>query len=98
MNPFMSFSVFIAGCVFIQYLKARPDDSAVQSSLQFIVSALRAFTVKNHLSKSFLDQLEKDLDDIGFYSSSSTSRYTRTTVSICCIQVCTHTLTGLVMV
>lgn len=80
----MSFSVFIAGCVFVQYLKSRPDDTAVQSSLEFLVSALSALTVKNSLSKAFLDQLVMDVNGMDFNKtrnslktglSSSTSRY-----------------------
>ena len=60
----MSFCVFVAGSVFVQYLKSRPDDTAVQSSLEFIVSALKAFTLKSPLSKSFLEQLSFDISGI----------------------------------
>ena len=74
MNPFMPFSVFVAGSVFVQYLKARPDDTAVQSSLEFIVSALKALTVKNPLSKSFHDQLSIELEGIGLQRAGNPPR------------------------
>jgi hypothetical protein len=61
----MSFCVYIAGRVFAQYLKSRPDDSVVRSSLEFIVSALNALKSKNPLTESFLAQLEVDLDGMG---------------------------------
>lgn len=57
----MSFSVYLAGRVFAQYLKSRPDDSMVRSSLEFILSALNALKSKNPLTESFLVQLEVDL-------------------------------------
>ncbi|KAJ5086633.1 hypothetical protein NUU61_007940 [Penicillium alfredii] len=62
LNPFMSFCLYIAARVFVQYLKSRPDDSTVQSSLQFVVSALNSMKTKNPLTESFLVQLEVDLE------------------------------------
>ncbi|KAJ5482656.1 hypothetical protein N7539_006102 [Penicillium diatomitis] len=65
LNPFMSFSLYIAARVFVQYLKSRPEDSAVYSSLQFVVSALNAMKSKNPLTESFLVQLDVDLEGTG---------------------------------
>ncbi|KAJ5217321.1 hypothetical protein N7468_010329 [Penicillium chermesinum] len=65
LNPFMSFCLYIAARVFVQYLKARPDDSSVFSSLQFVVGALNAMKVKNPLTESFLVQLDVDLEGVG---------------------------------
>ena len=65
LNPFMSFCLYIAARVFVQYLKSRPEDSSVQSSLQFLVSALNAMKNKNPLTESFLVQLDVDLDGTG---------------------------------
>ena len=49
----------------MQYLKSRPDDSAVYSSLQFVVGALNAMKAKNPLTESFLVQLDVDLEGTG---------------------------------
>ena len=56
---------YIAARVFVQYLKSRPEDSSVHSSLQFLVSALNAMKNKNPLTESFLVQLDVDLDGTG---------------------------------
>ncbi|CAI7665399.1 unnamed protein product [Penicillium pancosmium] len=47
------------------YLKSRPDDSTVYSSLQFVISALNAMKNKNPLTESFLVQLDVDLEGTG---------------------------------
>jgi hypothetical protein len=65
LNPFISFCLYIAARVFVQYLKSRPEDSSVHSSLQFLVSALNAMKNKNPLTESFLVQLDVDLDGTG---------------------------------
>ncbi|KAL5365651.1 fungal-specific transcription factor domain-containing protein [Aspergillus floccosus] len=62
MNPFMSFCVYIAARVFVQYLKSRPEDTAARSSLQFVFSALDALKNKNPLTESFLVQLDVDIE------------------------------------
>lgn len=49
----------------MQYLKSRPDDSTVYSSLQFVISALNALKTKNPLTESFLVQLDVDLEGTG---------------------------------
>ncbi|KAL5042209.1 fungal-specific transcription factor domain-containing protein [Aspergillus fruticulosus] len=66
MNPFVSFCVYVAARVFVQYLKFRPDDTAARSSLQFVFIVLDA--LKNHspLTESFLVQLEVDIEGTPF--------------------------------
>lgn len=49
----------------MQYLKSRPDDSTVHSSLQFVIGALNALKAKNPLTESFLVQLDVDLEGTG---------------------------------
>lgn len=66
MNPFLSFCVYVAARIFVQYLKSRPDDSMVQSSLQFVMSALRALKSKNPLTETFLVQLDVDTEGRAF--------------------------------
>lgn len=61
----MSFCLYISARVFVQYLKSRPDDSTVQSSLQFVIGALNAMKSKNPLTESFLVQLDVDLEGTG---------------------------------
>ena len=66
MNPFLSFCVYVAARIFVQYLKWRPDDPMVQSSLQFVISALRALKNKNPLTETFLVQLDVDTKGMDF--------------------------------
>ncbi|PWY80622.1 hypothetical protein BO70DRAFT_46469 [Aspergillus heteromorphus CBS 117.55] len=66
MNPFMSFCVYLAARVFIQYLKFRPSDSAARSSLQFAFSALHKLKTKNPLTGSFILQLNLDIEGSAF--------------------------------
>ncbi|EAW10646.1 putative C6 transcription factor Prf [Aspergillus clavatus NRRL 1] len=66
MNPFMSFCVYVAARVFVQYLQSRPDDSAARSSLQFFFSALDALKNKNPMTESFLVQLDVDIEGSAF--------------------------------
>lgn len=61
----MSFCLYISARVFVQYLKSRPDDSSVHSSLQFVIGALNAMKAKNPLTESFLVQLDVDLEGTG---------------------------------
>lgn len=65
MNPFISFCVYVAARVFVQYLKTRPKDQQMHSSLQFLVTAMQALRRKNPLTESFLVQLDLDLDSAG---------------------------------
>ncbi|KAL2828907.1 fungal-specific transcription factor domain-containing protein [Aspergillus cavernicola] len=66
MNPFISFCVYVAARVFVQYLKFRPDDMAARSSLQFVFSVLDALKRQNPLTESFLVQLEVDIEGTPF--------------------------------
>ncbi|KAI7549411.1 hypothetical protein KC343_g16189 [Hortaea werneckii] len=65
MNPFMSFCLYVAARVFVQYLKPRPDDVQVRSSLQFLLQAMNAIKRKNPLTESFLVQLDVDMEGAG---------------------------------
>jgi len=65
MNPFISFCLYVAARVFVQYLKSRPDDSQTGDSLRFLLSAMHALKKKNPLTESFLVQLDVDLEGLG---------------------------------
>ncbi|KAI4686468.1 uncharacterized protein J4E84_005748 [Alternaria hordeiaustralica] len=65
MNPFISFCVYVAARVFVQYLKTRPKDQQMKSSLQFLLQAMEALRRKNPLTESFLVQLDLDLEGAG---------------------------------
>jgi len=64
-NPFISFCLYVAARVFVQYLKSRPDDSQTADSLRFLLSAMNALKRKNPLTESFLVQLDVDLEGLG---------------------------------
>lgn len=68
MNPFISFCVYVAARVFVQYLKTRPKDQQMNSSLQFLLQAMQALRRKNPLTESFLVQLDLDLESAGIQS------------------------------
>lgn len=65
MNPFISFCLYVAARVFVQYLKSKADDSAVQDALRFLLSAMNALKRRNPLTESFLVQLDVDLEVLG---------------------------------
>jgi hypothetical protein len=65
MNPFISFCVYVAARVFVQYLKTQPKDQQMNSSLQFLLQAMQALRRKNPLTESFLVQLDLDLESAG---------------------------------
>jgi hypothetical protein len=65
MNPFISFCLYVAARVFVQYLKSRPDDSQAGDSLRFLLSAMNVLKRKNPLTESFLIQLDVDLEGLG---------------------------------
>jgi hypothetical protein len=65
MNPFISFCLYVAARVFIQYLKSRPDDNQTGDALRFLLSAMNAMKMKNPLTESFLVQLDVDLESLG---------------------------------
>lgn len=62
MNPFISFCLYVAARVFVQYLKSKPDDSETADSLRFLLSAMNALKRRNPLTESFLVQLEVDFE------------------------------------
>ena len=65
MNPFISFCLYVAARVFVQYLKSRPKDGQIRASLQFLLQAMQAIKRKNPLTESFLVQLDVDLEGAG---------------------------------
>lgn len=65
MSPFISFCVYVAARVFVQYLKTRPNDRQMKSSLQFLLQAMQALRRKNPLTESFLVQIDLDLEAAG---------------------------------
>lgn len=69
MNPFLSFCLYVAARVFVQYLKSRPKDTQIHTSLQFLLAAMQAFKRKNPLTESFLVQLDVDLESAGLNDS-----------------------------
>lgn len=69
MNPFISFCLYVAARVFVQYLKSRPKEAQVKASLQFLLSAMHALKRKNPLTESFLVQLDVDLETAGLEDS-----------------------------
>ncbi|KJZ79124.1 hypothetical protein HIM_01275 [Hirsutella minnesotensis 3608] len=62
MNPFISFCLYVAARVFVQYLKSRSDDAQAADSLRFLLSAMNALKRRNPLTESFLVQLDVDLE------------------------------------
>ncbi|KAG5912743.1 hypothetical protein E4U42_001923, partial [Claviceps africana] len=62
MNPFISFCLYVAARVFVQYLKSRPDDAQAADSLRFLLSAMDALKRRNPLTESFLVQLDVDFE------------------------------------
>ncbi|KAI9728704.1 MAG: hypothetical protein M1828_002810 [Chrysothrix sp. TS-e1954] len=64
-NPFISFCLYVAARVFVQFLKARPNEQQVNTSLQFLLSVMHVMVRKNPLTESFLAQLELDMESSG---------------------------------
>src|ERR1700759_667273 len=71
MNPFISFCLYVAARVFVQYLKSRPKDTQIRSSLQFLLQAMQAIKRRNPLTESFLVQLDVDLEGAGIEDTNS---------------------------
>lgn len=65
MNPFLAFCLYVAARVFVQYLKFRPKDHQMLSSLKFLLDAMHALKRRNPLTESFLVQLDVDLEGAG---------------------------------
>lgn len=80
MNPFLVFCLYVAARVFVQYLKSRPQDQAVRSSLQFLLSAMNALKRKVPLAESFLVQLDVDLEGSGLMTDEGVSRFSYSSV------------------
>jgi hypothetical protein len=68
----------------VQYLKSRPDDQAVKSSLHFLLTALNALKQFSALTESFLIQLDVDLAGTEFASMTTTKMGRKPTVSYLC--------------
>ncbi|XXG98707.1 hypothetical protein Hte_005036 [Hypoxylon texense] len=81
MNPFISFCLYVAARVFVQYLKSRPDDSQTADSLRFLLAAMNALKRKNPLTESFLVQLDVDLEALGTRIPKLKSAFPRNTDS-----------------
>ncbi|KAK2737171.1 hypothetical protein FQN57_000428 [Myotisia sp. PD_48] len=75
MNPFLAFCLYVASRVFVQYLKSRPQDQAVRSSLQFLLSAMNALKRRAPLAESFLVQLDVDLEGSGIFDNDGRSKF-----------------------
>jgi hypothetical protein len=84
MNPFISFCLYVAARVFVQYLKSRPDDSQTADSLRFLLSAMNALKRKNPLTESFLVQLDVDLEALGMRIPKLKSAFPRSGDSVSC--------------
>ncbi|KAF2088922.1 hypothetical protein K490DRAFT_38482 [Saccharata proteae CBS 121410] len=65
MSPFMAFCLYVAARVFVQYLKNRPGDSQMNSSLEFLIRAMHVIKKRNPLTESFIVQLDLDLEGAG---------------------------------
>ncbi|KAI0508508.1 fungal-specific transcription factor domain-containing protein [Xylaria bambusicola] len=81
MNPFVSFCLYVAARVFVQYLKSRPDDCQTADSLRFLLAAMNALKKKNPLTESFLVQLDVDLEALGMRIPKLKSAFPRSTDS-----------------
>jgi hypothetical protein len=75
MNPFIAFCLYVAARVFVQYLKSRPQDQTVKSSLKFLLSAMQALKARNPLTESFLVQLDVDLEGTGLEIPSNNTKW-----------------------
>ncbi|KAL1306801.1 hypothetical protein AAFC00_005459 [Neodothiora populina] len=67
MNPFTCFCLYVASRVFVQYIKSRPRDGNIRSSLFLLLSAMHATKKRNPLAESFLVQLDVDLEMAGLH-------------------------------
>lgn len=74
LNPFSGFCLYVAARVFVQYLKSRPEDQAVKSSLQFLLTALGVLKRFSALTESFMIQLDVDLSGTSLSPSLNTMR------------------------
>ncbi len=75
MNPFTAFCLYVACRVFVQYLKSRPDDQTVRSSMQFLLSAMNVLKSKHPLTETFLVQLDVELEGSGLEDLNGVSKF-----------------------
>ncbi|KAI1325259.1 fungal-specific transcription factor [Xylariaceae sp. FL0255] len=81
MNPFISFCLYVAARVFVQFLKSRPEDGQSADSLRFLLAAMNALKKKNPLTESFLVQLDVDLEALGLRIPKLKTAFPRSTDS-----------------
>lgn len=60
-HPFVSYSLYVAATVFVQYLKARPSDQHMRDSLHFLISVMSVLRKHNALTEAFLCQLDFEI-------------------------------------
>ena len=75
MNPFVSFSLYVAARIYIHTYKKQQNDISLRSSLEFLLNAMQAQRKKNPLSESFLAQLIVDLDGCGLENPLNNTRF-----------------------
>ena len=61
----MAFCLYVAARVFVQTLKRKPEDQDIYSHLNLLLAAMRTLQRKNHLTESFLVQLNLDMESSG---------------------------------
>ena len=61
----MAFCLYVAARVFVQSLKRKPQDQEMYSHLNLLLAAMRTLQRKNHLTESFLVQLNLDMESSG---------------------------------
>ena len=61
----MAFCLYVAARVFVQTLKRKPEDQEIYSHLTLLLAAMRTLQRKNHLTESFLVQLNLDMESSG---------------------------------
>ena len=67
----MTFCLYVASRVFVQYLKSRPRDGQVKASLHFLITVMNIIKRRNPSTESFLVQLDVDLQNAGLEESRS---------------------------
>ena len=65
MNPYLPFCLYVAARVFVQFLRKVSDDTEIQASLDFLLTAMHWLKKHNPLSESFLVQLGFDIRGSG---------------------------------
>ncbi|KAI9819894.1 MAG: hypothetical protein M1827_006464 [Pycnora praestabilis] len=75
MNPFLSFCLYVAARVFVQYIKSRPEDQQARATFQFLLTAMQALKRGNPLTESFLVQLDVDLEGTGLDDPNTNSKF-----------------------